>query len=91
MQNQLENLKEAPGANSSFLQRQYNCSSQVGSAGRTLEDSAEFRDDLALPFCPNIPFSPNLTVKTITQKGFSEAKPTVRIQAAGTLQGYLGQ
>lgn len=47
----------------------------MGSAGGTLEDSAEFKDDLALAYCPNSRLSPNLTVKRITQKGFSEAKP----------------
>lgn len=76
---------------SSFLQCRYNCSSQVGSAGRTLEDSAEVKDALALTYCLNSPLLLNLTVETITQKAFSKAKPTVRIQAGGTLQGYLGQ
>lgn len=63
----------------------------MGSAGGTLEDSAEFKDDLALAYCPNSRLSPNLTVKRITQKGFSEAKPAMRIQARGILQGYPGQ
>lgn len=63
----------------------------MGSAGGTLEDSAEFKDDLALAYCPNSRLSPNLTVKRITQKGFSEAKLTMRIQARGILQGYPGQ
>ena len=60
-----------------------------------LEDSAEFKDefkdDLALAYCPNSPLAPNLTVKRISQKGFSEAEPIMRIQAGGILQGYPGQ
>lgn len=55
------------------------------------EDSAEFKDDLALAYCPNSPLPPNLTVKRTTQKGFSEAEPTMRIQARRILQGYPEQ
>lgn len=64
---------------------------QVGSAGGRLEDSAEFKDDLAVAYCPKNPLPANLTVKSITPKGFSEAKHTMRNQARGILQGYPGQ
>ena len=63
----------------------------MGSAGGMLEDSAEFENDLALAYCPNSLLPPNLTVKMITQRGFSEAKSTMSTQERGILHGHAGQ